>query len=188
MALWQGKVLTSLTAPEAVLSEIVIGNKTSEIQILDLVGFDRVRLSTEGQTGYTEVLDVATLTPEALATALGSLPAVGASSNVVVSTTETANIFRIEYIGGLAKLDMALLTVSPVQRMSLIQPDGQMPTSIMTRVASASDWSTEINVRGMAADQIAAVLKAQLDQMPNYARSDIVVSIADEDNLTFDIA
>ena len=54
MALWQGKVLTSLTAPEAVLSEIVIGNKTSEIQILDLVGFDRVRLSTEGQTGYTE--------------------------------------------------------------------------------------------------------------------------------------
>ena len=82
--LLQGKILTSLTAPEAVLSEIVRGNKTSEIQTLDLVGFDRVRLSAEGHTGYTEVLEVATLTPETLATALGALPAVGASSNVLV--------------------------------------------------------------------------------------------------------
>ncbi|MGI9135328.1 MAG: hypothetical protein ACR2I0_15535, partial [Rhodoferax sp.] len=155
-ALLQGRITSTVIAPEATLTSVQQGATSNERQTLNVSASGRYCLSLDASSETSVVLD-ASATAAQLQAALGALAGVGAG-NVTVSGTD--GVFLIDFAGALAGRDVAAVLLSPVQSVSLAMPDGQAPTAMALRFTGVPQWSAQIDITGLSQAQIATRMQA----------------------------
>ena len=184
----QGRITSAVPAPDARLSLERQASTSSETQRLNLGNDGRLlRLSLQGSSGSTELLNTATLTPEALRHALAGLAGIGAADNVQV-TAASEGVYDLAFTGALAGRNLAPLLVIPVQTLSLAMAGGQRPTHLEVMFEGSAQSTPEFDMVGLSDEQLAQSLQLLIGMLPDLNAGQVRVQARADAPLTFDIS